>query len=53
MKELSGMRILWTIAATVLLLAGCTGDWARSIGAGFESWCRNSPDHCSVSAERR
>jgi hypothetical protein len=31
------------------LLGACSQEAAtRSIGAGMASWCRNSPNHCTV-----
>lgn len=44
----------WLLVAVTLLLAGCSREEVtRSMGAGFESWCRNTPDRCTSSAERR
>jgi hypothetical protein len=48
-------RSLKTVAAIALLaaLAACSGDQVnRLVGTSLRSWCQNTPDHCSVSADR-
>jgi hypothetical protein len=37
----------------MLMLAACSREEVtRSVSAGAESWCRNSPDHCTVGTPR-
>jgi PBP1b-binding outer membrane lipoprotein LpoB len=39
------MKRIAAILLAAVLLAACTAD---QIGAGAKSWCRNSPDRCTV-----
>jgi hypothetical protein len=52
-----GVRRLVKIAAAIALLAGlgaCSSDqMTRLVGTSMRSWCENTPDHCSVSADSR
>jgi hypothetical protein len=48
----------WRAAAALALLAGlaaCSSadfDLNRTVSNAFQSWCRNSPDHCTAADAR-
>ena len=39
------MKRIALLILTAVLLAACTAD---QIGAGAKSWCRNTPERCTV-----
>lgn len=39
------MKRIALLVLIVALLAACTAD---QIGSGAKSWCRNTPDRCTV-----
>ena len=42
------------LGVLVGLLGACSQEaMTRSIGAGMSSWCRNAPNHCTVSDASR
>lgn len=43
-------RKLYGLAIGLALLVGLGACTREQVGASLQSWCRNTPDHCSVSA---